>query len=904
MSPDTKQDDVRSKVPWLELPRPEGEAGTRHLLRRKINLTEVPAEARVALTASATYRLYVNSVLVMVGPCRGTQRYLFVDDVDIRSMLRPGANVVAVEVAFFPDLTPKVLQHEFPFPVPGVGLSLDIDEGEPPLGLDERWRILPVDDAFNADSVWARGQRSEYFYAGRYSVGWMDLGFDDAGWSAVNSDHVGEAPGEFRPRPVPLPVPIDRGPVRLSDAGWLRLPDAYHDQPIPAKTLDWFGGRMDGKQAALTEDRLMSIDDLDRTQHRHVCDAISGGGLVENPSGLLHPCQGGPLVLHGHADGDAYATYDLGEMIAGMGYAEATIPRGARLEVCLLEWLDIESGGPDETRRRVCRPMCGYGGFTIEGDGERIRFDSILYNNFRYVCLVARGLNDGQRIEVHAAGATELSALHPSQVAADVTCSDPLLNRIVEATKQTIRVTSHDVFASGGTHERVVTAGDCLQASEVGRLFFGEVGRALSEATFDLFVDKGPAGIRGWPHTLAPRAGGSAGREETFLWPLAPCMLFIDMLAWAREAHERLPDRYLEAARGMAHDVNAHLGEEGLIEIEDIDTLSNWTDWSKMVVGARGSNQPGMCNAGTNAFYHRLFAELAQAVPHEPLFAELAERLRQGLQAVAGPRIASPDFRVNRFVPDMFVRDDTGKLVPFEVKEANVFGGCTVMISETTQYWMLWSGALTDEQEHRLWEVLRDWRSFEIPLRDNTRMLNPARSSSVMGLCPRFKVARQLRDSVVYRDARDAFGPNVLRENVLWESLELDSRAVVHPTTPYVGKALYECLTGILPGDGADEVRIEPVIDETIEWARGYKQVEGGLIGVSWQQSPQRFRIRIGLPVGVRAVVRLPEPVVGMLVGAGHALSDSGTIHIDQSAEILADRAGGMRVTSLMGSET
>jgi hypothetical protein len=225
---------------------------------------------------------------------------------------------------------------------------------------------------------------------------------------------------------------------------------------------------------------------------------------------------------------------------------------------------------------------------------------------------------------------------------------------------------------------------------------------------------------------------------------------------------------------------------------------------------------------------------------------------------------------------------------------ANVFGGCTEVVSETTQYWLLWSGALTAVQEAGLWEVLRDWRSFELPSRDNTRMLSPGRSSSVMGLAPRFKYSVERHDPVVYRDARDAFGHNVLADTTLWESLEEDSRSSVHPTTPFVGIALYEALTGIRRGPDTKSVRIEPIVDDTLAWARGYREVDEGVIGVSWKRTPGRFVLRVGLPSGYTAKVRLPDAAVALLRRRAVDADVPGSIDLARSSVIVVDQESGL----------
>ncbi len=879
------------KQRWLRLDAGHPQAGSHHLLRRSLMIDRPVPEAVLAITASSVCRLYVNGELITMGPARGTEYYFYADHVELGARLRAGLNTLAIEVAFFPNLIPDVLQHEFPAKQPGLGLGIQLKKDQGAIGLDEHWRCHRL-TALDPEAAWVRGQRGELVHASRYPRRWMDREFDDAAWSPLAQAALSRAPADVRLRPTPQPLVSERQCVKVVDAGLLRIDPRFINEPIPADLLDWFGGRKAGLSQAISEPRRLAPRDLDRVQYRNVCEAITGGSAAVDPAGAIDSRQGA-CVLRGQAAGGGYAVYDLGEVICGTGWVEATVPDGARLDMSLLEWLDTESGGPDECRQRAGRIMCGYGGLSILGDGRCIRFHSIHHNNFRYLCLAARDLQPGQAIHVHCVGATEVCAIHRADVVADAICSDPVLNRIVEATKQTIRVTAHDWCASGGTHERVLTAGDCLQASEAGRVFYGELGRVMSRRTFDLFIDQGTKGVVGWTRTPSGRAGGDTRGEHEQVWPLAPCLLVLDMIALAREGHRPLPDRDRQLALGMARDVEQHLTREGLIGSDP--KARNWCDWSKMVVDSLMADQHGI-NVSQNAYFYRMFTELADTVPDEPLFGELAEKMGQAMRSLVGPRINACEHRIARFVPDAYIRNNAGALVPYQVPQVNVFGGCTEVVSETTQYWLLWSGVLTTEQARRLWEVLRDWRSFEIPLRDNTRMHNPARASSVMGLCPRFKYAREQRDPVVYRDARDAFGPNVLRETTLWESLELDSRAVVHPATPYVGKALYESLTGILPGDREHTVRIEPVVDQTLEWARGYRHTPAGTIGVSWRHAPQRFTLSVGLPEGYRAHVRMPEPIIARLLARGHDLADRCCIEVAGTVRITADDARGLLI--------
>jgi hypothetical protein len=871
---------------WLSLPSGTPPLGSHTLLRTVVDAREGADPATIEITASSLYRLYVNGTLVLTGPARGTTRYLFVDRVDVGAHLHAGENTIAVEVIYFPDLIPDVLQHEYPDVPPGVAISGRF--GGVMVSLGDQWRIYEL-SCYDPAAFWARGQKAEYVDVSAYPDGWMHPGFDDSSWAAVSG--VADPPVEHRERPTPLPTQETVHPKRMTDAGAFLFPERYLTEPIPARMIDWFGGRATISQAIKT-DEVRQPATLDHVQYRRVCDAISGGAWVANPGAAMRA--EGAAELRGSDRVSGYVNYDLDRCIPGFAAVDVTIPEGARLDVSLLEWIDPEDGSPVDSRNRGAI-MVGYGGFSLFGDGSRIRYLNHIQSNFRYICLTARDLAQGDTVLIHEVSAVEHSAFRRSDTHADVMCSDPLLNRIIGAAKETVRVTAHDFAASGGSTERVITAGDCLQASEAGRLFFGRVGRAVSEATFDLFVDQGVGYGDEWPNMPWGRTGGRTRNDvNNMVWMLAPCMLVLDMLAWAREAHSLLPQRYAAIASGMAEDIRSHLTPEGLIEANQ--QQSNWSDWSRMAVGSRQHEYNGV-SVSVNAYYYRMFAELADALPEATEFAELRDSIRSGLRELASRITGGIAYRLHRFVPDLFVRTDDG-LKPFSVPMANVFGGSTEIVSETTQYWLLWSGALTGEQEAGLWEILRDWRSFEIPGRDNTRMLSPGRSSSVMGLAPRFKYAVEHRDPVVYRDAKDAFGPNVLADDTLWESLEEDSRSTVHPTTPFVGIALYQALTGILPGLGPTQVRVEPIVDESVRWARGYREVPEGVIGVSWTHTPHRFVLRVGLPSGYGARVRLPDPAMALLRESADGGRGSGDIDLSESAVITVSRADGLVVTA------
>jgi hypothetical protein len=870
---------------WLVLN--EKEETCHYLLRSQFMVTESPENTSIAITAGSVYHLYINGEVVMTGPARAISRYFFVDTIDISKWIKKGENTIAIRVAYYPNSVPENIQYEFPQHSPGIGLCLW--HGNKQLTLADKWKITSL-EAFEKNTIWSRGLKGEFVYARKFPNEWYPAGFDDSNWTVVHASKLQKAPVELRERAIPLPFLNHKIPQNVIDFGFYELQEQFKNRPIPEKMLAWFGAK---EKYDYKSDKPVAIapNQLDRVKFRQLGNAISGGEFVLYPSSILKNGNGG-LILKGTKEKSSYVVYDLGENTTGSPYIEAEIPEGVRIDINLMEWLDNEWGAPSDNHQRLFNPMVSHGGLTLIGDGRGIHYTSMQKHNFRYICIVARDMNKEQLVTVKKLGLIEHGVIHPADTKADVTCSDPVLNQIVDACKRTLRINAHDGYVDC-TCERIVTSGDCFQSSEGGRLFYGETGRQISENMFHLFVDQGMGDEDKYPDMPNGRCSAITLAEgENMLWMLASCMVAYDMVQWAKENNTPLPEKFKQTVTGVARNVSDNLNEEGLIPHDG--KMSNWSDWSKMAV----SGEDGSVNMSVNAYFYRLFRESAEVIPGEPIFAEVADKIQTGLQKLCAPSILTHNERVFRFVPDMFVRKD-GKLVPFRVEEAHVFGTQQRIISETTQYWLLWSGVLPKEQEQLLWDVLRGWNSFELPVRDNTRMLNPSRSSSVMGLCPRFRYMAEIKDSKLYNDVRETFGPNVLRDKTLWESLELDTRSSAHATTAYAGIVLYQCLTGIIPGDKPGKVRIEPLIDHTLEWARGYKETEKGTIGVSWRRGEQKFTLRVTLPGGVSAIIKLPEPVVGFLIANAHEIKNHGIYAVNNSVEITADRFSGIKMRDI-----
>lgn len=177
-----------------------------YYFRKNITLDSKPNSFNVHVSADNRYKLYVNEVLVSMGPARGDGYYWNYETVDLAPYLKPGKNTVAALVFNEAQFQP-VAQISF-----RTGLML---QGSTPaediVNTNNTWRCIK-DSSYKPYPGWfpIAATKGEIVDMNKAISGWHKLNFDDSKWPFAENLSEARPKGEtdgFGLMLVPSPLP-------------------------------------------------------------------------------------------------------------------------------------------------------------------------------------------------------------------------------------------------------------------------------------------------------------------------------------------------------------------------------------------------------------------------------------------------------------------------------------------------------------------------------------------------------------------------------------------------------------------------------------------------------------------------------------------------------------------------
>ena len=395
------------------------------------------------------------------------------------------------------------------------------------------------------------------------------------------------------------------------------------------------------------------------------------------------------------SDANGYIIFEFNGTASGLYEISGCLSQNVRLNCTYMERINQYDGS--EQRSGFSSNKAG---FSLIGNGEKFTYRTFHPYSCRYIKMQVENLKAGQTAEIFDLKAIELCSL-PSKRHANAFCSDPVLNEIIEAAQNTLRVCCPDMYVDCSSHERRIYLHDSLRQVEAGNIFYGdtEISRQF------LHMYKEFAG-RVFPISAGIQNGvlchGGTAKRMTLGHDLT---WILQGFEHRKFTGDKLPPEFIECAENLLYSLIDVCDEKGFF-VSDREKYCMFLDWSKMYPFG------GICVAMNSLFYMTL-KQLGNELNNSTLL-DHAAKIQTNLAPLLKPFITSDRMRNSRLVPDLFVNDEHGNYTAYENDKANTFGYLgKVERSEITQYWLLLSGILSKADEKRLWEVLREIRINE-----------------------------------------------------------------------------------------------------------------------------------------------------------------------------------------------
>lgn len=175
----------------FESPSDSGLENYHTLFRKKFTLgKKADAKYLLNITADDNYKLYINGVLVAIGPANGYHAKYNFNELNVSEYLKNDDNIIATHVYYHGKID---FAHVSMDNRQGMWAEL-VEDGKCILKTDDTWKYF-VDKSYNSNGVrWGYDtQFAENIDRRTHPKGWKSLEFDDSNWHdsvvRLNDDH-------------------------------------------------------------------------------------------------------------------------------------------------------------------------------------------------------------------------------------------------------------------------------------------------------------------------------------------------------------------------------------------------------------------------------------------------------------------------------------------------------------------------------------------------------------------------------------------------------------------------------------------------------------------------------------------------------------------------------------------
>jgi alpha-L-rhamnosidase len=724
------------------------------------------------LTASSLYRVYLNGQFIGHGPARGPHGFYRVDEWPLGRYLRE-RNVLAIEVAgynvnsYYLLDQPAFLQAE----VISDGKVLASTAGK---GVN-----------FQATVLKHRLQKVQRYSFQRPFIEYYRLNNgDDRWWDRPSAESASE-PCSTLPnrnlliRRVAYPRFRKRQPLRIVSEGKLQ-----RDVPVARLWKDRSLVNIGPKLKGYPENELEVVPSIELQKIRSASrEAVNKPYRPDKAIELSE---------------NTFAIVDLGTNLTGFIGASIECSTPVKLYVTFDE---ILSKDDVDFKRLGCVNAVGY-----ELEPGTYHIESFEPYTMRYLKLnVLQGTCKVEGLYLREYANSETGE-------AMFSCSDPRLNQIFEAARQTFRQNAVDIFMDCPSRER---AGWLCDSFFTSRVAFDLCGNTTIEKNFfENYLL--PVGFAHLPEGMLPMCYPADHYDGVFIPNWA--MWFVVQL---EEYQARSGDRELVTAlrprlEALYQYFQKFTNEDGLLE-----KLESWVfvEWSKANSFVQDVSYP------TNMLYAAALAAGGR-IYNEPALIDQAEQIR----AVIRKQSFDGEFFV-----DNAVRKD-GRLQ------------VTRNRTEVCQYFAFFFDVATPQTYGELWNKLvrqfgperKQTNAFPEVYPANAFVGNYLRSELLSRYGHPTQIKKELVDFYLYMAEQTG---------TLWENVGA-SASCDHGFASHVAHSLYRDVLGVRAVDTQGKVVHLSIADVGLDWCQGRLLTPQGPVVVRWWKDGGQTKCRAEVPAG------------------------------------------------------
>jgi len=396
------------------------------LARRSFDLDQVPLEARLRITASSKYQLYLNGEYICQGPARSAPHHQSYDILDVAGLLHEGKNTLAIRIH---HQSGKHSYHHLGRA--GLLAQLDISSNTKEFSFltDGTWKVTPDLSWDNAAPRINRFQLAvnDRVDMRRQIIGWNEPGFDDTSW-------LGAIP---LMRTVGWPSPQKNARAQTLTPPWTSLVprDIPYLLEVDEKAVKLLAALPIDELVAEKQKGILSINPIRLPKQ-----------IDERIVGLIPEYQDGnePLVIPASdTTGTWLLLFDFGEALNGMAKLDIEGASGTMVDILYAPFvLDNQF-----THRTVDSDFRD----RVVLSGNRDIWEATYFKPIRYMGVVVR--TGAKPIKLYAAGIHHIA--YPFERKGYIHASDaPWVEQYVEASARTIQVCTTDGYTDNYRERR------------------------------------------------------------------------------------------------------------------------------------------------------------------------------------------------------------------------------------------------------------------------------------------------------------------------------------------------------------------------------------------------------------------------------------------------------------------